>query len=160
MTSAEGEYDAFFGLISPELPRDRPETEFDEMDLDKKLPGSASDAMTPLLTLTTAAKCEWTLAHLKPQYIILYDPELAAVRSVEVYKAYNPGLPCKVYFMTTKDSVEEMLYKAAVEREKTAFTTLIKEKGTQGQFCDENLFILDWCRKDDGDRRARWPCSN
>lgn len=29
-----------------------------------------------------------------------------------------------------KDSVEEMLYKAVIEREKSAFLALIKEKGT------------------------------
>ncbi|CAG8539747.1 12641_t:CDS:10 [Ambispora leptoticha] len=70
------------------------------------------------------------LASLKPKFIIIYHPDPAFVRRVEVYKASNPNLSIRVYFMMYENSVEEQRYLTSIRKEKEAFERLIREKST------------------------------
>ncbi|KAJ6179883.1 hypothetical protein N7519_010344 [Penicillium mononematosum] len=72
---------------------------------------------------------EHILEEMRPRYIIMYEPDPAFIRRVEVYRSSHSGRNVKVYFMYYGGSVEEQRYLSAVRREKDSFTKLIKEKG-------------------------------
>ena len=72
---------------------------------------------------------EHVLEETKPKYVIMYEPEAAFIRRVEVYRSSHGDRNVRVYFMYYGGSVEEQRYLSAVRREKDAFTRLIKEKG-------------------------------
>ena len=72
---------------------------------------------------------EHVLEEVRPRYIIMYEPDAAFIRRVEVYRSSHTNREVRVYFMYYSDSVEERKYLSAVRREKDAFTKLIKEKG-------------------------------
>lgn len=72
---------------------------------------------------------EHILEEARPRYIIMYEPDAAFIRRVEVYRSSHSGRNVKVYFMYYGGSVEEQRYLSAVRREKDSFTKLIKEKG-------------------------------
>jgi DNA excision repair protein ERCC-4 len=46
-----------------------------------------------------------------------------------VYKASNPGLAVRVYFMVYQMTAEEHKYLASLRKEKDAFEKLIRERG-------------------------------
>ncbi|KAJ5708628.1 DNA repair protein [Penicillium malachiteum] len=73
---------------------------------------------------------ERILEEVRPRYIIMYEPDTAFIRRVEVYRSSHSGRNVKVYFMYYGGSVEEQRYLSAVRREKESFTKLIKEKGS------------------------------
>lgn len=68
------------------------------------------------------------LQELAPSYIIMYEPNLAFIRRVEIYQAINKENPAKTYFMYYGTSVEEQKHLLTIKKEKEAFTKLIKEK--------------------------------
>ncbi|KAM3586780.1 DNA repair protein RAD16 [Umbelopsis sp. WA50703] len=68
------------------------------------------------------------LEHNKPKFIIMYDPDPAFVRRVEVYRASHPEREIRVYFMVYDNSVEEQRYLSSIRQEKEAFEKLIREK--------------------------------
>ena len=70
------------------------------------------------------------LQELRPRFFIMYDPDPAFVRRIEVYRSANPGIGARVYFLIYADSVEEQRYLSALRREKEAFERLIREKST------------------------------
>lgn len=72
---------------------------------------------------------EHILEEARPRYIIMYEPDPAFIRRVEVYRSSHSGRNVKVFFMYYGGSVEEQRYLSAVRREKDSFTKLIKEKG-------------------------------
>lgn len=72
---------------------------------------------------------EHVLEELKPRYIVMYEPDAAFIRRVEVYRSSHNDRNVRVYFMYYGGSVEEQRYLSAVRKEKDAFTRLIKEKG-------------------------------
>ncbi|KAI9786464.1 MAG: hypothetical protein M1839_006924 [Geoglossum umbratile] len=72
---------------------------------------------------------EHVLEELKPRYIIMYEPDTAFPRRVEVYRSSHRYRNVKVFLMCYTGSVEEQRYFSAVRKEKDAFTKLIKEKG-------------------------------
>ncbi|KAL1968663.1 hypothetical protein VTN77DRAFT_1489 [Rasamsonia byssochlamydoides] len=72
---------------------------------------------------------ERILEEARPRYIIMYEPDAAFIRRVEVYRSSHTDRNVRVYFMYYGGSVEEQRYLSAVRREKDAFTKLIKEKG-------------------------------
>lgn len=80
------------------------------------------------------------LEELRPRYIIMYEPDSAFIRRVEVYRSSHSGRNVKVYFMYYGGSVEEQRYLSAVRREKDSFTKLIKEKSV-------SLMFFVWCRR-------------
>lgn len=71
---------------------------------------------------------EHILEEVRPRYIIMYEPEPAFIRRVEVYRSSHVGRNVKVYFIYYGGSVEEQRYLSAVRREKDSFSKLIKEK--------------------------------
>lgn len=72
---------------------------------------------------------EHILEEIRPRYIIMYEPDPAFIRRVEVYRSSHVGRNVKVYFIYYGGSVEEQRYLSAVRREKDSFSKLIKEKG-------------------------------
>ena len=70
------------------------------------------------------------LEEIQPRFVILYDNSVHFVRQLEIYKACNPGIPLRVYFLTYNSSAEEQIYLTALRREKEAFQTLIREKSS------------------------------
>lgn len=72
---------------------------------------------------------EHILEEAKPRYIVMYEPDAAFIRRVEVYRSSHTDRNVRVFFMYYGGSVEEQRYLSAVRREKDAFTKLIKEKG-------------------------------
>ncbi|KAJ8149809.1 hypothetical protein LV155_007636 [Aspergillus fumigatus] len=73
---------------------------------------------------------EHILEEVRPRYIIMYEPDAAFIRRVEVYRSSHVGRNVRVYFIYYGGSVEEQRYLSAVRREKDSFTKLIKEKGS------------------------------
>ncbi|GKZ79635.1 hypothetical protein AnigIFM56816_003838 [Aspergillus niger] len=71
---------------------------------------------------------EHILEEVRPRYIIMYEPDPAFIRRVEVYRSSHVGRDVRVYFIYYGGSVEEQRYLSAVRREKDSFTKLIKEK--------------------------------
>lgn len=71
---------------------------------------------------------EHVLEEVKPRYIIMYEPDAAFIRRVEVYRSSHSDRNVRVYFIYYGGSVEEQRYLSAVRREKDSFTRLIKEK--------------------------------
>lgn len=65
---------------------------------------------------------------LKPSTIIVYHPDMAFVREIEVYKAENPSKMLKVYFLFYEDSTEVQKFEASIRRENGAFESLIRQK--------------------------------
>ncbi len=63
-----------------------------------------------------------------PKYVIMYDPDVAFFRQLEIYKSENPGIPLRVYWLFFKDSVEEKRYMTSLDKEANAFETLIHSK--------------------------------
>ncbi|OCK84720.1 MUS38-like protein [Lepidopterella palustris CBS 459.81] len=72
---------------------------------------------------------EHILEEVKPRYVIMYEPDAAFIRRIEVYRSSHSDRNIKVYFMYYGGSVEEQRYLSAVRREKDAFTKLIRERG-------------------------------
>ncbi len=71
---------------------------------------------------------EHILDETKPRYVIMYEPDAAFIRRIEVYRSSHTERTVKVFFMYYGGSVEEQRYLSAVRREKDAFTRLIKER--------------------------------
>ena len=70
------------------------------------------------------------LEELRPRHIIMYEPDTAFIRRVEVYRSSHTDRNIRVYFMYYGGSTEEQRYLSAVRREKDAFSRLIREKGS------------------------------
>ncbi|OTB11005.1 hypothetical protein K445DRAFT_322509 [Daldinia sp. EC12] len=73
---------------------------------------------------------EHVLEEVKPRYIIMYEPDAAFIRRIEVYRSSHNDRNVRVYFMFYGQSVEEQRYLATVRREKDSFTKLIKERAS------------------------------
>ncbi|KAI1320158.1 DNA repair endonuclease XPF [Xylariaceae sp. FL0255] len=73
---------------------------------------------------------EHVLEEIRPRYIIMYEPDAAFIRRVEVYRSSHNDRNVRVYFMFYGGSVEEQRYLASVRREKDCFTKLIKERAS------------------------------
>ncbi|KHJ36204.1 putative mus38-like protein [Erysiphe necator] len=86
---------------------------------------------------------EHVLEELKPKYIIMYDPDTAFVRRIEVYRSSHNERNVKVYFLYYGGSVEEQRYLSSVRREKDSFTKLIKEKSTMSVVLNHDSFGVE-----------------
>ena len=73
---------------------------------------------------------EHVLEELRPRYVIMYEPDAAFIRRVEVYRSSHNDRAVRVYFVYYGGSVEEQRYLASVRREKDAFARLIKERAS------------------------------
>lgn len=69
------------------------------------------------------------LEEIKPRYVIMYEPDAAFIRRIEVYRSSHANRQVRVYFMYYGGSVEEQRYLSAVRREKDSFAKLIRERG-------------------------------
>ncbi|KAJ3100885.1 hypothetical protein HDU97_001875 [Phlyctochytrium planicorne] len=78
------------------------------------------------------------LEMLRPQWIVMYDPDVGFVRRIEVFKAMNPSIPVKVYFMIYDNSIEEQKYLSFIRKEKSSFERLIREKSTMAIPIDQD----------------------
>lgn len=72
---------------------------------------------------------EHLLEEVRPRYVIMYEPDVAFIRRVEVYRSSHTDRNLRVYFVYYGGSVEEQRYLSAVRKEKDAFTRLIRERG-------------------------------
>lgn len=81
---------------------------------------------------------EHILEEAKPRYIIMYEPDAAFIRRIEVYRSSHTDRTVKVFFMYYGGSVEEQRYLSGVRREKDAFTKLIKERGNMAMAINPN----------------------
>ncbi|KAJ2555514.1 DNA repair protein RAD16 [Coemansia sp. RSA 1933] len=70
------------------------------------------------------------LEALHPTHIVMYDPDPAFIRMVEVFQAASDRPLKHVYFMVYDNSLEEQRYLSAIRREREAFERLIGEKAT------------------------------
>ena len=65
---------------------------------------------------------------LQPSFLVLYEPDQAFIREIEVYKAERPGVPFRVYLLQHDTSLEEQRFLAAIRREQEAFQSLIRTR--------------------------------
>lgn len=71
---------------------------------------------------------EGILEQLQPLCVVMYDPDIAFVRQLEVYKAQHPDRSLRVYNLRYASSLESDKYAAALTREQRAFEDLIANK--------------------------------
>lgn len=71
---------------------------------------------------------EHVLEEVKPRYVIMYEPDAAFIRRVEVYRSSHNDRNVKVFLMYYGGSVEEQRFHSAIRREKDAFARVINEK--------------------------------
>jgi DNA excision repair protein ERCC-4 len=64
-----------------------------------------------------------------PTHVVVYDPDVALTRSLELFKAQRRSRPLRVYLLRYEDSPEMDKYQAAVVRERSSFESLIRGKG-------------------------------
>ncbi|KAK0308535.1 DNA repair protein RAD16 [Friedmanniomyces endolithicus] len=83
------------------------------------------------------------LEEVKPRYVIMYEPDAAFIRRIEVYRSSHESRQVRVYFMYYGGSVEEQRYLSAVRREKDAFTKLIRERGNMALTFGHDAANLD-----------------
>ncbi|MCO5559047.1 hypothetical protein L7F22_012639 [Adiantum nelumboides] len=76
---------------------------------------------------------------LRPAFVIVYDPDMAFVREMEVYKAERPLQPLKVYFLFYDNSTEAQKFEASIRRENSAFESLIRQKASMMIPVDQHL---------------------
>lgn len=67
------------------------------------------------------------LDDIMPSCIILYDPDMAFIREVEVFHASHVT-PLEIYFVMYDESTEQQSYLSEIQREKQAFDKLIHQK--------------------------------
>jgi len=85
---------------------------------------------------------EHVLEEVRPRYVVMYEPDAAFIRRIEVYRSSHDNRNIRVYFMYYGGSVEEQRYLSAVRKEKDAFTRLIKEKGVSTYKSPWNILSL------------------
>lgn len=76
---------------------------------------------------------EKTLETLRPEYVILYHSDIAAVRQIELYECRKKPeeTEIRVYFLIYDKTVEEQAYLTTLKREKLAFELLIQTKSVR-----------------------------
>ncbi|KAF2160127.1 hypothetical protein M409DRAFT_29423 [Zasmidium cellare ATCC 36951] len=83
------------------------------------------------------------LEEVKPRYVIMYEPDAAFIRRIEVYRSSHSNRQVRVYFMYYGGSVEEQRYLSSVRREKDSFTKLIRERSNMALTLTHELDNLD-----------------
>ncbi|KAJ2081188.1 DNA repair protein RAD16 [Coemansia sp. RSA 988] len=63
----------------------------------------------------------------RPTQVVMYTPDTAFVRQVELYQASGAELR-QVYFLVYDNSLEEQRYLSAIRREREAFERLVRDK--------------------------------
>jgi DNA excision repair protein ERCC-4 len=71
---------------------------------------------------------DYVLQELRPRFIVMYDPDPAFVRRIEMYRSTTAGVNPRVYFLLYAESIEEQRYLSSIRREKESFEKLIRER--------------------------------
>lgn len=79
---------------------------------------------------------EHVLEEVRPRYVIMYEPDAAFIRRIEVYRSSHTDRNVRVYFMYYGGSVEEQRYLSTVRREKDSFSKLIRERSNMAIVLD------------------------
>lgn len=74
-----------------------------------------------------------TLWEFLPHRIVVYDPDIAIVRQIELFNAQNASIKLQVYLLRYEPSPEMDKFHAMLARERTAFEELIKSKGAMAK---------------------------
>lgn len=77
-----------------------------------------------------------TLEEIHPQYIVMYNCNITAIRQLEIYEArlHRPKEErIKVFFLMHGKTVEEQSYLTSLRREKQAFELIIETKRVSGK---------------------------
>lgn len=64
----------------------------------------------------------------RPNFVILFDGDVGAIRQLELHKLMTPGANLRIYFATYQNSIEEQKFLSSIKREQDAFDKLIREK--------------------------------
>jgi DNA excision repair protein ERCC-4 len=86
---------------------------------------------------------EQLLEEVRPRFVIMYEPDSAFIRRVEVYRSSHTDRNIRVYFMYYGSSVEEQRYLSAVRKEKDSFTKLIKERSSMALTLNHDNTAID-----------------
>ncbi|KAH8929480.1 hypothetical protein BT69DRAFT_1311181 [Atractiella rhizophila] len=70
---------------------------------------------------------DYLLEELRPRFIIMFEPDPAFIRRVEVFRASYTHIAIRVYFMIYSNSTEEQVYLSTIRKEKDAFERLVRE---------------------------------
>ncbi|KAJ3225748.1 hypothetical protein HDU81_007686 [Chytriomyces hyalinus] len=84
------------------------------------------------------------LDDLNPSAVIMYDPDAAFIRRLEVHHTIRgEGAKLSVYFMIYDNSIEEQKYLTSLRKEKDAFEKLIREKANMAIPIDQDGRVVD-----------------
>ncbi|KAL0372957.1 UNVERIFIED_CONTAM: DNA repair endonuclease UVH1 [Sesamum calycinum] len=97
-------------------------------ELQKHDQGPEITSQLPFVHFHALESNQSILDTLQPSVIIVYHPDVAFVREIEVYKSENPSKRLKVYFLFYEDSTEVRKFEASIRRENGAFESLIRQK--------------------------------
>ena len=100
------------------------------------------------------------LAIYAPSYVIVYDPDAAFIRELEVFAASRPQRKLTVYFLMHDNSTEEEKYLAAIKRETAAFERLfmMKQHMAVPEEQEGRLYELD--EEEEKEERERQTSTN
>lgn len=79
---------------------------------------------------------ESTLEELRPSFVIMYEPNVAFFRRLEVLRASNRQRSIKVFLLFYGSSLEEQKFLGELGQEKDAFTRLIRERAQMPVYLD------------------------
>ena len=104
------------------------EVEPDPVHVDEEVPVLSPWPVTDGVAVVALDGSEGVLQALRPAFVVLYEPDQAFLRELEVYKAGRPGSVCRIYLLLHDTSLDEQRYAAAVRHEREAFETLIRAR--------------------------------
>ena len=114
------------------------DAEFDELILGKD--SSQCDSDRPLFNKnleiflhksgSTAFGIDPILSDMQPQFILLYEMDLECIRQIESYKARRPKVPCHVFTLCYKKSIDEQQFLTSSKKEISSFEFMIENKDT------------------------------
>ncbi|XP_037092909.1 DNA repair endonuclease XPF-like [Pollicipes pollicipes] len=114
-------------------PADAEQTRKGDGDADELLVTMPSSPLLLLLPAREASdpfQLQRSLQQCRPRYVVLYDLDVAVVRTLEVHQAATPERPMRVYSLMFGGTTEEQAYLTALRTEKQAFEYLIGEKSS------------------------------
>ncbi|KAF0302752.1 DNA repair endonuclease XPF [Amphibalanus amphitrite] len=102
----------------------------DDDELLVSLPDSPLLLLLPTKDANDPFQLQRSLHLYRPRYVVLYDLDVAVIRSIEVHQAATPERQLRVYTLLFSGTSEEQAYLTALRTEKQAFEYLISEKAS------------------------------
>ena len=99
-----------------------------QRELTKELEAFFGELEEPWLQLHTYKDTFGLLPEFNPQYIVMYDADLAFIRRVELYVNEDPARHVRVYLLAYDKSAEQQKFLSSIQRELRAFQSLVKQK--------------------------------